>query len=361
MANDGYYGIAGGINRAYDRIADQKARDRRLDNVDRRTDLMEDRGQRDQERLQSQLGLQAVQKEVAELSRDKMVRDAETEDVKGALQKLLRGDMEGAMSTYNKSGKDRLYKLKDEGGGIYSAVDARGQQIEINPYVWADKAGIALKEGKGGTLSVLTAAESESAIDAREHRQAGEIQGQKDTAAMERERVKAKATLGKAKSSKKMSRKEAVKEGRTIIFAGTSGLNFTDSPQQKKDRTAKLALYTQLIDQQAARGEDYDPGAASAKIEQYYRSEKQLEEEARKEVESEASYLKSDEQQFGGTREEEIKKRVADKKAEMQRLIANIGEEDAAAAQAQYQEGQTATGPNGEKIVFQNGQWVPVQ
>lgn len=31
------------------------------------------------------------------------------------------------------------------------------------------------------------------------------------------------------------------------------------------------------------------------------------------------------------------------------------------AAPAQYQEGQTATGPNGQKIVFKGGQWVPLQ
>lgn len=33
----------------------------------------------------------------------------------------------------------------------------------------------------------------------------------------------------------------------------------------------------------------------------------------------------------------------------------------AAPTQGQYQEGQTATGPNGQRIIFRGGQWVPVQ
>jgi GH24 family phage-related lysozyme (muramidase)/ribosomal protein S14 len=33
----------------------------------------------------------------------------------------------------------------------------------------------------------------------------------------------------------------------------------------------------------------------------------------------------------------------------------------AAPTQGQYQEGQTATGPNGQRVIFRNGQWVPVQ
>jgi GH24 family phage-related lysozyme (muramidase) len=33
----------------------------------------------------------------------------------------------------------------------------------------------------------------------------------------------------------------------------------------------------------------------------------------------------------------------------------------AAPAQGQYREGQTATGPNGQRVIFRGGQWVPVQ
>jgi hypothetical protein len=47
----------------------------------------------------------------------------------------------------------------------------------------------------------------------------------------------------------------------------------------------------------------------------------------------------------------------------LQNLIANAGNEDmdegTGAATSQYQEGSTATGPKGQKIIFRGGKWVP--
>lgn len=62
---------------------------------------------------------------------------------------------------------------------------------------------------------------------------------------------------------------------------------------------------------------------------------------------------------FGSLTEEELKPKL---EAYRQELMGNIGVGGgrSASAPSQFQEGQTATGPNGQKIIFRGGRWQPL-
>jgi hypothetical protein len=47
------------------------------------------------------------------------------------------------------------------------------------------------------------------------------------------------------------------------------------------------------------------------------------------------------------------------KKPAQARLNAILNRRSGSSSAGSYSEGQTATGPNGQKIIYKNGQWVP--
>ena len=151
---------------------------------------------------------------------------------------------------------------------------------------------------------------------------------------------------------------KAQKEVRTQIYKNVGGFNFQDSPEQRRSRSAKTKYANQLLGRQAQRGAPMDPSATVSQVEQFYRSDEEIESEARKEYEQEASAFRSDKSQFGRSEKQEIAYRVRQKKAEMERNIMGDRSAGIAASQQQYREGQTATGQNGERMIFLNGDWV---
>ena len=59
----------------------------------------------------------------------------------------------------------------------------------------------------------------------------------------------------------------------------------------------------------------------------------------------------------GTMTEEELRPKL---EAYRDQLVKNITGQGQGGGQGRFREGQTATGPNGEKIVFRNGRWQPL-
>jgi uncharacterized lipoprotein YmbA len=344
-------GIAAGVNRGFDRLEDNRARNRRLDELERRGGLMEQQGQREEQRLQSQLGLQSLQQDVLKLKRSKMEADAQTEGVAGATRRILAGDLKGAERFYNSMGKDKIFNLREDegGGGIYRAEDAEGNEVLINPLQWAEIVGLPIKtDPKTGKVSVLTSAEIEETKAQKEHGRKLEIEGIKGSAKIAAAEVTAKGKLKGKGWTKEKADKQVVS-----FFTKNWGENFNPSEEQQQEVALKAALFSKLI-RTLPDDSEIDVNHYIAETNKRYKEMVDgAKEEAAAEVEAEAKAgspdqdisimgLKVAEGQFGQPRTKEIETRAM---AKVQALIDQIAVEDASAENVLAQEAQATAAP----------------